>query len=65
MIHSVDSFVGKQTVFAILQFTEISRKLRDDKDEEGEGQGDTVVTKVPLKNNLRAHSLSMHLLSIL
>ena len=54
MIHSVDSFVGKQTVFAILQFTEISRKLRDDKDEEGEGQGDTVVTKVPLKNSTNA-----------
>ena len=59
MIHSVDSFVGKQTVFAILQITEISRKLRDDKDEEGEGQGDTVVTKVPLKNSSNAHSLSI------
>ena len=53
-IHSVDGFVDKQTVvFAILQITEISRKLREDKDEEGEGQGDTLtVTKVPLKNIL-------------
>ena len=56
---TVDGFVHKQTVFAILQFTEISRKLRDDKDEEGEGQGDTVVTKVPLKNSSNAHSLSI------
>ena len=56
---TVDGFVDKQTVFAILQFTEISRKLRDDKDEEGEGQGDTVVTKVPLKNSSNAHSLSI------
>ena len=45
-------WTNKQS-FAILQFTEISRKLREDKDEEGEGQGDTLtVTKVPLKNIL-------------
>ena len=53
----MDGFVDKQTFFCNLQFTEISRKLREDKDEEGEGQGDTLtVTKVPLKNSSHAQS---------